>query len=497
MRCASDGKAAGVIDRASLIAAVGRLRDSKVLCVGDFMLDRFVYGQVERISPEAPIPVMRETRTLSMPGGAGNVANNVVALGAACHLVGVIGEDADGDVLKTMLERLGGPAAHILAVTGRPTTVKTRFVAGGQQMLRVDQEIRDDLASAMQDTLLASIETLLPDSDAVVMSDYGKGVLTEHVTQTVIGLASKRGVPVIVDPKGSDYGRYAGADAVTPNRAELAAATGSSVVGDDAVAEAARDLTERHKIGMALVTRSDEGMTLQGGGDALHLRAEAREVYDVSGAGDTVAATFAAALGVGESPHAAASLANVAAGIVVGKMGTATVDATDLVASLQATPALSTEAKILNSEVAKSQVDEWRRAGLTIGFTNGCFDLLHPGHLSLMHQAKSQCDRLIVGLNSDASVRRLKGEGRPVQNEIARAQVLGSLEAVDMVVVFDADTPLALIETLRPDVLVKGADYRIDQVVGADVVTRYGGRVVLANLQPGFSTTNTISRIAG
>lgn len=485
-------------ERTDLITLVEALADTKVVCLGDVMLDTFVHGEVERISPEAPIPVLRVTGETRMLGGAGNVVRNLAALGAKTRFLSVIGDDAAGAEVRALLAREAGVTGDLKTDAGRQTTIKTRFVAGTQQMLRADRETGRPTAAGLQDQLAAEAEAAVRDHKVVVLSDYGKGVLADATLARVIAAAAKAGATVIVDPKGSDYGRYRGAGILTPNLKELAAATGKPVDTDDAVIAAARGLVDGLGLTAVLVTRSRDGMTLvPAEGEIVHLAAEALEVFDVSGAGDTVVATLAACLAAGADLGRAAALANLAAGIVVAKVGTAVAYAGDLIAQLHHQDLSDAEAKVLTLEQVLDRAAAWRRRGLTVGFTNGCFDLLHPGHVSLLRQAKSQCDRLVVGLNSDASVRRLKGADRPVQGEAARAAVLASLAGVDAVVLFGEDTPLVLIEGLLPEVLVKGADYRVDQVVGREVVEAAGGRVHLADLAPGHSTTATIARLAG
>lgn len=481
---------------ALLAARVDTLKDVRVLCVGDVMLDRFVYGDVERISPEAPIPVVRIRRETAMLGGAGNVARNLAALGARPAFVSVVGDDPAGRETAGLLAALDGAEPRMVVEPGRLTTIKTRYFAASQQLLRADMETSEPVAGAAQDDVVASAAALLPDVAALVLSDYGKGVLTPAVVARLIAAAAAAGVPAIVDPKGRDYTLYRGASLLTPNRKELAEATGMAVGDDAEIVAAARHLIAACGVGAVLATRSQDGMTLVTADGAVHhLAAQAREVFDVSGAGDTVVATLAAALAAGAPLAEAARLANTAAGIVVGKVGTAVAYAAEVAAALRHHDLAAGEAKVLAGEAARDAVAAWRRKGLRVGFTNGCFDLLHPGHVSLLAQAKTACDRLVVGLNSDESVARLKGPTRPVQGETGRATVLASLAAVDMVVIFGEDTPLRLIEALRPDVLVKGADYTIDKVVGADLVTGWGGRVVLAELSPGHSTTATIRRM--
>lgn len=483
-------------DQSVLAARAAALQSATVLCAGDVMLDRFVYGDVDRISPEGPIPVLRIRREAAMLGGAGNVVRNLVGLGAAATFLTCVGDDAPGREVATLIDALPGVDPVLQVAPGRQTTIKTRFVAGNQQLLRADEETLAPVADLALDRLLGEAAGQMARSGALVLSDYGKGVLPPRVARGLIEAARAAGVPVVVDPKGADWERYRGATVVTPNRKELAEAAGLPTGSDAEIIAAARALIDRCGLDTILVTRSQEGMTLvPRDGEPRHLPAQAREVYDVSGAGDTVVATVAAALACGADLEEAARLANVAAGIVVGKVGTAAVAVEELLHTLRRQDLEEDEAKVLQLAAAQEKVAQWRARGLSVGFTNGCFDLLHPGHVSLLAQAKASCDRLVVGLNSDASVKRLKGETRPVQSEAARATVLGSLASVDMVVIFGEDTPLSLIQALRPDVLVKGADYTVETVVGADIVQGYGGRVMLAKLEDGFSTTATIARM--
>jgi D-beta-D-heptose 7-phosphate kinase/D-beta-D-heptose 1-phosphate adenosyltransferase len=487
-----------MIDPSVLASHIESLGDSQVLCVGDLMLDRFIYGAVERTSPEAPVPVLRIGRDDAMLGGVGNVVRNLVSLGARACLLSAVGDDEVGRTLTTMVGHEARVEPHLLVERGRASTEKTRFVAEGQQLLRADSETTEAITPRTAETLRRMAEDVIPDCNVVVFSDYAKGVLTGELSNTLLALARGAGKAVVVDPKGRDYERYRGASVITPNRGELAAALGETVEGDDAVVAAARRLIIKFELGAALITRSQEGMTLvSSDGRVEHLPAQAREVYDVSGAGDTVIATLAAALGQGVDLIEAAALANTAAGVVVSKAGTAVVHAADLLRAVRASDLSSSEAKIVPLPAALELAIAWRTDGFRIGFANGCFDLLHPGHISLLRQARAACDRLVIGLNSDASVRRLKGHDRPVQSEGARAQVLASLETVDLVVIFGEDTPMRLIEGLKPDVLVKGSDYTVDRVVGGEFVQSHGGSVLIAENEPGFSTTQTIQRLRG
>ncbi|MBC8337784.1 MAG: D-glycero-beta-D-manno-heptose-7-phosphate kinase [Rhodospirillales bacterium] len=482
-------------ERADLIPLVTRLAKARVLVVGDVMLDHFHYGEVERISPEAPIPVLRVEREDAMLGGAGNVVRNLHSLDAQARFVTVTGKDAAGRDIARLIKKESVKDAPIVD-SARRTSTKTRYIAGVQQVLRADRESTEPLDLKTEGKLLKAVSAAMRSCQTVVLSDYGKGTLSDGVIQKIIRQAAKAKKAVIVDPKGADYARYRGAALITPNRRELAEATGQEINSEADVVRAARKLLKLHRLGAVLATRSSDGMTIvQAGGKTVHLPAETQEVFDVSGAGDTVVATVAAALAGGADLDQAARLANVAAGIVVGKVGTAAVYAADLIAALHHQDLTSAEAKVLSVDQVKDRIGQWRRAGHAIGFTNGCFDLLHPGHVSLLKQARRAAGRLIVGLNSDASVRRLKGDGRPVQSEAARATVLASLASVDAVVIFDERTPLKLIKALKPDVLIKGADYDMSSVVGADVVKKYGGTVKLAKLEPGHSTSATIEKM--
>ncbi len=469
-----------------------RAAGSIVLAIGDLMLDRFVSGRVERISPEAPIPVLAVERETVMAGGVGNVVANIRALGGEAHLIAVVGDDAEADYLANLL--LPDKDAGFVRDPGRPTAVKTRFIAGGQQLLRADYELSRPISPKIEDRILDEIEKKLHGAGVLVLSDYGKGVLTDHVIRHAIASARSLGIPVVVDPKGADYSRYRGASVVTPNLKELEEAAGFLGHGDAKLEEAARGVLAKSGVTAMVATRGGEGLSVvRMDAAAVHIRAQAREVFDVSGAGDTVVATLALALASGADLPAAAVLANLAASIVVGKVGTASVTADELRGA--ADEAGRVGGKLKSGLALTDQVERWRRRHLTVGFTNGCFDLLHPGHLSLIRQARAACDRLVVGLNSDASVRRLKGPTRPVSSESARAEVLSAMADIDAVAIFDEDTPIGLIEAIRPDVLVKGADYALDQIVGADFVQSYGGQVLRAQLEPGHSTTAVIAKM--
>ncbi len=470
-----------------------------VLCVGDLMLDDFVYGEVTRISPEAPTPVLAVARNEVEIGGAGNVARNIAALGAHCLFVGLIGKDEAGRTLTDAFAKLKGSVVpHLVIEAGRHTTRKVRFVSEhhSTHLMRADWETVQPASVASEAAVIAQAEAALPQAGAVVLSDYAKGVLTPRVIRAIIDKARRLGKPVVVDPKSHDFSIYRGATLITPNRQELGAAVHRPVTSEAEIGKAAAELARIVDSEAVLVTRSEEGMTLHVDGHApLHVPAYPVKVRDVSGAGDTVAAVMAVLLAMQAPFESAVRAANAAAAVVVGKRGTSTVSLVELRHRILPAASLAPEDKIVfDWSMLDERLNEWRRHGLRIGFTNGCFDLLHRGHVKLLAEARAACDRLVVGLNSDASVRRLKGKGRPINPAEGRAEVLAALEAVDLVVVFEDDTPLELIKRVRPAVLVKGADWRHDNVVGHDVVEAAGGTVMLVDLVPGHSTTAMVER---
>jgi D-beta-D-heptose 7-phosphate kinase/D-beta-D-heptose 1-phosphate adenosyltransferase len=478
-------------DSSDLSAILASLSGVRVLVVGDVMLDRFATGWVERISPDDTNPVVLIERDDAMAGGAGNVACNIASLGARADLIGVVGNDEPANRLKSIMFNTNRVTARFVIEPGRATTEKSRVFGDGRQIIRTDRESRTKLAKTTVRDILAALKAALGDADAVIVSDYAKGVVAEDLWAQVIDWSVATGKPVIADPKGVDFSMYRGATVLTPNARELAVATGSPVGSNAEIETAALEIMESASIGALVVTRGQDGLSvISGPGAAVHIGTLARGAIDVSGAGDTVAAALAGALAVGANLVDAARLANAAAGVVVRKAGTATTHAREVLAVLS-----GTDAKITTLDPALERIQHWRDQGESVAFTNGCFDLLHPGHVSLLNQARAAADRLVVGLNTDASVRGLKGEGRPIQNKNARAAVLASMGAVDMVIPFAEDTPVRLIEAIRPDALVKGADYTADQVVGGAFVESYGGRIVLAELEPGESSTGLVSRI--
>jgi D-beta-D-heptose 7-phosphate kinase/D-beta-D-heptose 1-phosphate adenosyltransferase len=471
------------------------LHSGRVAVIGDLMVDRYINGSVSRISPEAPVPVLLHGNVRIVAGGAANVAANVAGLGADVTLVGYVGADVEAGELRSAL------AAHprvdlgrLVVDATRPTVTKTRVMSGRQQIVRIDAENPAAPGAEAEAALIAVGRQAIAQADVVVFSDYAKGVLSDAVVAALIAEANARGVPVIVDPKRRTFEVYRGATLVTPNRKELFEATGIAGSDDDETVRAAAEASRQFG-GDVLVTRAEKGMTLwRQNGAVTHVAAEAREVFDVSGAGDTVVAALAVALSNRLPLETSIVIANTAAAIAVSKLGTAVVTRAELVAALdQASHAEDRAGALVALEEAAKIVARWQARGSRVVFTNGCFDLLHPGHIALIEAAAREGDRLVVALNTDASVQRLKGPSRPIQDEQARARVMGALRAVDLVILFDEDTPLEAIQALKPDVLVKGADYREDQVVGADFVKANGGRLVLANIIPGRSTSALVA----
>ena len=468
-------------------------RNTRVLVVGDVMLDRYIWGNVERISPEAPVPIVHANHRSERPGGAANVAMNIAGLGGNAILCGLAGQDENCVRLQDLL-REAGVRSQLTQVSAQPTTTKLRILSGRQQMLRLDTEQITGCPQDAYDSLIATVEEAISGSNAVVLSDYAKGCLTESVCQHIIQAASRRGVPVLVDPKHRDFSRYRGATTICPNLQELSALVGISPREPEALLTAGQQLVPELQLQYLTATLSEKGIAVLREGSRWIAPAVARQVFDVSGAGDTVIATLALALASSLEIETAVQLANVAAGIVVGKVGTVPVSRDELLTNLTPEIELAAEEKVLNLDSLKVRTAAWRSAGQSIVFTNGCFDLLHIGHITLLEDARREGDKLIVAINSDESVRNLKGPTRPIVGQRERGRILAALAAVDAVIVFDEATPLRLITELRPDVIVKGGDYNPDAVVGAPEVRSWGGRVKIVPTVEGFSTTKLIAR---
>ena len=484
------------IDFKRLSTILPKLRGQNILVIGDLMIDEYLWGKVERISPEAPVEVVeieKEDRTL---GGAGNVVKNLVSLHANVYIGSVIDAGRNGDLILTKLERLGVPLNGLFKDSSKISSVKTRIISSenNQQILRLDRETRTPINKENEDKIINFVEATMNKCGAVIISDYMKGVLTERVLRETIQLARDCNVATIVDPKGDNYQKYCGATVITPNKREIAAALGIMIKGEDELRKAGKEILTQLDAEAILITRGKEGMTLfQRDKEVIDIPTRAKEVYDVTGAGDTVVSVLGVGIASGLSFEDAAEIANIAAGIVVGKVGTATVSIEELLE--YEGPRRAHAKKLKQRRELKTLVEQERLVGKTIVFVNGCFDLLHVGHVKLLEEAKSLGDVLVVGVNSDKSVRRLKGDKRPVMTEEERARMLTALDCVDYVTIFQEDTPLKLIKELKPDILVKGRDYKRSEVIGREVVESYGGRVELLELMEGISTSSIIARI--
>lgn len=468
----------------------------RVLVVGDVMLDKYIWGEVQRISPEAPVPVVRGLRHDEKPGGAANVAMNMACLGAQVFVVGVTGRDESERQLSESL-RANGVRPQFVTSNHYETVTKMRILGGRQQMLRLDFERAGVIEPGVYKQLIERALDLLPGCHALVLSDYAKGVVTGEVCQALIPAARQLGIPVLVDPKGVDYTRYKGATTICPNLSELGRAVRLEPNDLEALFVAAEALVADLELDFLTATLSEKGIALIRQNDRFVASAKARQVFDVSGAGDTVIAVIALCLASGLEPMTAIQLANLAAGIVVGKVGTVPVQKHELLSALDPQIALHAEDRVLTRNELVKRAVQWKANGERVVFTNGCFDLLHIGHITLLEQARRFGDRLIVAINSDASVSCLKGPNRPIVRENDRARVLAALAAVDAVVIFDESTPLEVVLAVQPDVLVKGGDYKPEAVVGGKEVQSWGGEVKIVPLVEGFSTTRLIEKGAG
>jgi len=476
----------------SRLAVIGTIR---CLVIGDLMLDEYLWGKAERISPEAPVQVVDVVREELRLGGAGNVVNNLIAIGAQVSVCSVVGDDENGWTLIKDFNRRNIPTEGVFLDSKRRTSRKTRVVAANQQIVRIDRESRVPLSKEMESDVCRWIQENAGSFQVILLSDYLKGVLTPKVIAATVAAADKKHIPVVADPKGDDYSRYTGTTILTPNRREAEAASGITVCDEASLTAAAVRIMDAAKLQHLLITRSEEGMSLfSWDSPPVHIPTVAREVFDVSGAGDTVLAVLAAGIATGMEMSEAAALANVAAGIAVSKLGTSTVSPDEIITSI-ARSHRDSDGKIKTLESLTRIINMEKERGKKIVFTNGCFDLLHAGHVKYLQKARMLGDLLVLGLNSDTSVRRLKGEKRPLINEDERAHILAALDCIDYVVIFDEDTPLNLITSLKPDILAKGADYTADAVVGKDLVEAYGGKVELVSFLDGKSTTNIIEKV--
>jgi D-beta-D-heptose 7-phosphate kinase/D-beta-D-heptose 1-phosphate adenosyltransferase len=468
----------------TLIPFIKKFQQSSVFVVGDVMLDVFVYGEIVRISPEAPVPILRIISQKEMVGGAGNVVRNLLSLGCKVFFAGVTGNDEHGQKISDLFSTFSELEFH-LEKSFQPTIVKTRYISNNQQVLRTDAEERFELSKKSEDTIVNHLIKHIKNLNIIIISDYNKGTITETLAQRIISIGAVNNIPTFVDPKGKDYQKYKNATLIKPNKKELMECFNNEKIDGNEVLylKMLRELVQSR---YCILTLGKEGMVFCSESDVFKVESQKKHVFDVSGAGDTVIATLAAAVGCGTPLTDAVHLANIAAGIVVGKPETAVVTPDELLYEVNIVRRIYEHSALLDL------VDYWRRDRCVIGFTNGCFDLLHQGHISLLKFAKSNCDKLIVALNSDKSVQALKGPLRPIKNDKERALIMSEFNSVDAVIIFDELTPEFMIETIKPDVLIKGADYKREQIVGARIVESYGGKVLTSEYLEGFSSSNLV-----
>lgn len=479
----------------SLKKMIAAFQGKKILVIGDLMLDEHIWSTVSRISPEAPVPVAEVSKVTHVPGGCGNVAANIAALGGIPYLVGIIGQDSSGKKLTAALKQRKVPINYLISDRNRPTILKSRIIAAGQQVVRVDREDRSAIPPKVKQQVLSRLKALLPKIDGVIISDYDKGMITKELAQLVIKTARRLGLPVTADPKGTDYSKYDGATLITPNLREAGIASRLEIKDEKTLQQVGKQLRKKHRLNHVLITRGKDGMSLFGPNEVSHIPAIPREVFDITGAGDSVIATLTLALSAGSKAKEASTLANFAGSVVVAKLGTAPCSRQELEIALEGREPVARKIKS-RSELA-AIVQELRQEGLKLVFTNGCFDLLHLGHVRYLREAKKLGDILIVGLNSDASVRALKGAPRPYVTELERAEILASMECVDYVVLFNELAPDNLIKIVRPDLHVKGGDYDLNSLPEKKLVEKLGGRVVVIPPIKGRSTTNIVDKILG
>ncbi|OGC12259.1 hypothetical protein A3K48_07380 [candidate division WOR-1 bacterium RIFOXYA12_FULL_52_29] len=467
----------------------------KILIIGDLMLDEHIWSTVSRISPEAPVPIADVKKTTHVPGGCGNVAANIAALGGTPYLIGLIGRDSSGEKLLSALKKLGISTNYVISDDVRPTILKSRIIAASQHVVRVDREDKSVLSPALTQLIVKRLRELIPRVDAVIISDYEKGLVTKTICQAAVKFARANKKPIAVDPKGSDYGKYAGSTIITPNLREAIVASGIDINSDASLLAAGKIILQKAKSRYALITRGRDGMTLLDNKEAKTFPAVPREVFDITGAGDAVIATLTLALSAGASLKEATLLSNFAGSVVVGKIGTAPCFREELEEALAGHEPITK--KIKTRQEIGPIAGNLKNEGVKVVFTNGCFDILHLGHVRYLREAKKLGDVLIVGVNSDKSVAALKGPSRPYVSEMERAEILASLEFVDYVIIFSELRPDNLIKAVAPNVHVKGGDYKIDDLPEKKIVESLGGKVVVIPPIKGRSTTNIVAKILG
>ena len=481
-----------MISHSKLKHIITNIQSKKVLVVGDLMLDKYVFGLVDRISPEAPIPIVKVENTKLSVGGAGNVIKNLNSLNIKTSFISVIGNDETGKLLKACFKKLKNIEYALLQDNSRNTTLKTRYIANGQQLFRTDQETAAPLNTILKQKVLQYFKLFIKQADIIIFSDYEKGLfIDENFCKKLIKLATLKKKKVIIDPKGDNFAKYAGSFFITPNTKESYKATHINPKNNNLAFKCGKYIIKKKWSQNVLLTRGENGLSLISKNNVYHLRSNAEEVFDVTGAGDTVIALFSAALSISNSPIDSAHFANLGASIAVKKIGTSSVNKDEMYkVSIK-----DKDSKILSNKELLKNINEWRDNNETIGFTNGCFDLLHSGHIDMLQKASDACDKLVVAVNSDQSIKRLKGEARPILDIQARAKLLNSLKMIDCVISFGEDTPIKLIKKIKPNILFKGADYKIKEIIGADYIKKLGGKVIRIALTKNQSTTRLISKL--
>lgn len=477
----------------NLEKTVNEFKKQKILVIGDIMLDNYIFGEINRISPEAPIPIVKYINEISQPGGAANVCQNIESLGGKSVLIGTIGKDVSGEKTLTLLKKLGIKTNHIFTDTSKPTTVKTRIVSSNQQLLRIDQEENYYISTKTENKIIEKIKTVLSQlkPDAVIISDYGKGLLTKKILSTTIKICAKNKIFIGVDPKGNDFSKYKGVNFITPNQSEAEIASNIKIKDATSRAKCLNKIASITKADCVLITKGKDGITYKVNKQKINsLDAITKEVFDVTGAGDTFISNFVLSYLVTKSFDESAEIANKAAAISVTKFGASNITREELI-SLEN----KIDNKVLSADKLSEVIKKHKLKGEKIIFTNGCFDLFHFGHLSILSKSKKLGDILVVAINSDISVTKLKGKTRPIVDEINRSALLSSLEFVDYVVIFHEATPLKLIKQIKPNIITKGADYSKSNVVGKKFIEKYGGRIELIPLESGFSTTQIVKKI--
>jgi len=477
------------------LPVINNFKNKKVFVIGDLMLDKYIFGTSIRISPEAPVPVIKQSSIEYTPGGAANVAKNIEDLGASAHLIGITGSDANAAILKRLLIKTSISTKNIITVRNRPTTVKTRIISDDQQIVRIDDECGSQISANTQNQLLSRISRVIRVNkpEAVIISDYNKGVITKKITQETIKLSKKLGAFISVDPKGADFSKYAGSSIVTPNRKEAELVFGQSIPGRTMMVKALKKIKNDINSEGLLITNGKEGVSFIRNNKVFHIPAVKKHVYDVTGAGDTFISAFTLSALCSDSWETAAEIANVAASIVISNLGTTSVSKDQLTTEIEKLS--HSYSKVKNLKELSKALSDRRRKREKVVFTNGCFDILHTGHLKILKESRKQGDLLVVALNSDKSVRRLKGKNRPVISEIDRATMISSFNFVDYVVIFNEDTPLKIIREIKPDVITKGGDYKKEQVVGKKYVESYGGKIKIIPLERNKSTSEILDQI--